>query len=210
MRKISKVELFNFRQKIDEAICRVGLMNRFCWKVCWAWKIYLLFDIDREQTCCFHSSETLVVLRILINTLFRETVKGSTTDSNGIKLCSTHNKIKILKLLPHRWFYLRLHKLNYIQVFLLIVMIKTKDTGYLFAKMSSEENGVSHIVVGEQKGAKSQTSSSRTYSFEQSNETEDKQQTFTKWLLDNVMLLLTLIGVLSGVITGAQYISFFP
>lgn len=89
-------------------------------------------------------------------------------------------------------------------------MIKTKDTGYLFAKMSSEENGVSHIVVGEQKGAKSQTSSSRTYSFEQSNETEDKQQTFTKWLLDNVMLLLTLIGVLSGVITGAQYISFFP
>lgn len=80
-------------------------------------------------------------------------------------------------------------------------MIKTKDNGYLFAKMSSAENGVSHIVIGEQKGAKSQPLT-RTYSFEQSNEAE-KQQTFTKWLLDNVMLLVTLIGVLTGVITGA-------
>lgn len=76
-------------------------------------------------------------------------------------------------------------------------MIKTKDTGYLFAKMSSEENGVSHIVVDEQKGAKS-----RTYNFEESG-TAEKQQTLGRWLLDNVMLLVTLIGVLTGVITGA-------
>lgn len=81
-------------------------------------------------------------------------------------------------------------------------MIKTKNTGYLFAKMSSEENGVSHIVVDEQKGAKSQIPSTRTYSFEESGKAE-QQQTVGRWLLDNIMLLVTLVGVLTGVVTGA-------
>lgn len=82
-------------------------------------------------------------------------------------------------------------------------MIKTKDTGYLFAKMTSEENGVSHIVVDEQTGTKPQIPSTRTYSFEEGNKTE-KQQTLGRWLLDNVMLLVTLVGVFFGVVTGVK------
>jgi hypothetical protein len=74
-------------------------------------------------------------------------------------------------------------------------MSKTKDTGYLFAKMSSaEENGVGHIIVSEQKDSK-------TYHFEETGKVREKQS-LKKWFLDNVMLLVTLTGVLVGLVTG--------
>lgn len=74
-------------------------------------------------------------------------------------------------------------------------MNKTKDTGYLFAKMSSaEENGVGHIIVTEQKDSK-------TYHFDEKGKASEKQS-MKKWLLDNVMLLVTLTGVLVGIVTG--------
>lgn len=74
-------------------------------------------------------------------------------------------------------------------------MSKTKDTGYLFAKMSSaEENGIGHIIVSEQ-------NSSKTYHFDDKGKPGEKQS-LKKWIFDNVMLLVTLTGVLVGVMTG--------
>jgi hypothetical protein len=81
-------------------------------------------------------------------------------------------------------------------------MNKTKDTGYLFAKMtSSEEHGVGHIIVSEQKDGKTPIPSTRTFHFDESGKAAEKQ-TLKKWILDNVMLLVTLAGVLVGVVTG--------
>lgn len=73
-------------------------------------------------------------------------------------------------------------------------MNKTKDSGYLFAKMSSaEENGVGHIVITEK--------DSKTYQFDEGGKASEKQS-LKKWILDNVMLLVTLMGVLVGIMTG--------
>lgn len=84
---------------------------------------------------------------------------------------------------------------------LLIVMSKAKDTGYLFAKMSSEENGIGHIIVGEQKEVKPPIPPTRTFHFDENGNASEKQSV-RKWILDNVMLLVTLTGVLVGVVTG--------
>lgn len=74
-------------------------------------------------------------------------------------------------------------------------MNKTKDTGYLFAKMSSaEESGIGHIIVTEQ-------NPSKTYHFDDNGKPSEKQSV-KKWIFDNVMLLVTLTGVLVGVVTG--------
>jgi hypothetical protein len=83
-------------------------------------------------------------------------------------------------------------------------MSKTKDTGYLFAKMSSaEENGNGHIIVGEQKEAKPPIPPTRTFHFDENgNSASDEKQSVRKWIRDNVMLLVTLTGVLVGVVTG--------
>lgn len=90
----------------------------------------------------------------------------------------------------------------FIRLVWLIVMSKTKDTGYLFAKMSSaEENGIGHIIVGEQKEAKSPLPPTRTFHFDENGNVSEKQPV-RKWISDNVMLLVTLTGVLVGVVTG--------
>jgi hypothetical protein len=80
-------------------------------------------------------------------------------------------------------------------------MNKTKDNGYLFAKMSasSEENDVGHILLGDRRGSK--LPSTRAFKIEQ--ETKDNErQTLRKWIADNVMLLVTFVGVIIGVIVG--------
>lgn len=74
-------------------------------------------------------------------------------------------------------------------------MSKTKDSGYLFAKMSpTDENGVGHIVITEK--------DSKTYHFDEGGKDGEKQS-LKKWILDNVMLLVTLTGVLLGIMTGS-------
>lgn len=79
-------------------------------------------------------------------------------------------------------------------------MNKPKDTGYLFAKMSSgDENGVGR---GEQKDAKAPIPPTRTFHFDE-NTTTSKKQSYRKWIVDNVMLLVTLTGVVVGVVTGS-------
>lgn len=82
-------------------------------------------------------------------------------------------------------------------------MNKTKDTGYLFAKMSSaEENGVGNIIiVGDANDAKTPIPPTRTYHFDESGKSDDKRP-FRKWISENVMLLVTLTGVVVGVVTG--------
>lgn len=79
-------------------------------------------------------------------------------------------------------------------------MSRKKDTGYLFAKMSStKENEIGHVMVGEQKEVKSPIPPTRTYNF---GEKSDEKRTLKKWILNNIMLLVTLTGVLAGVIAG--------
>lgn len=82
-------------------------------------------------------------------------------------------------------------------------MSKTKDTGYLFAKMSSgEENG--HTIVGEKNETKTPIPPTRTFHFDESGETSEKQS-IRKWIRDNIMLLVTLCGVFVGVTTGTLF-----
>lgn len=85
-------------------------------------------------------------------------------------------------------------------------MNKTKDTGYLFAKMSSaEENGMGHIkIVNDEKDAKSEIPPTRTYHFDEPEKKSDKRA-WRKWISDNVMLLVTLTGVVAGVVIGDFY-----
>lgn len=79
-------------------------------------------------------------------------------------------------------------------------MNKTKDTGYLFAKMTSlDENGVGHIMVSDNADTKAPIPPTRTFHFD---EKASEKQSYKKWILDNVMLLVTLSGVLVGVVTG--------
>jgi hypothetical protein len=59
--------------------------------------------------------------------------------------------------------------------------------------MSSTENGVGHIVVTEK--------DSKTYHFDEGGKNSEKQS-LKKWIQDNVMLLVTLTGVLVGIVTG--------
>lgn len=81
-------------------------------------------------------------------------------------------------------------------------MSKTKDTGYLFTKMSpTTENGNGHITVGEKKDVKATIPPTRTFLFDESNK-KDEKQSVKKWIMDNIMLLVTLAGVLVGVVTG--------
>lgn len=81
-------------------------------------------------------------------------------------------------------------------------MSKTKDTGYLFAKMSpTKENGIGHIIVGEKKDVKMPLPPTRTYHFDESDSVGEKQSV-KKWIKDNIMLLVTLAGVLVGLVTG--------
>lgn len=91
----------------------------------------------------------------------------------------------------------------FIEPVLLIVMNKTKDTGYLFAKMSSaEESGVGHIIIaGDASEAKAPIPPTRTYHFDETGPSDDKRP-LRKWISDNVMLLVTLTGVVVGVVTG--------
>lgn len=80
-------------------------------------------------------------------------------------------------------------------------MNKTKDNGYLFAKMSAsiEENDVGHILLGDRRGSK--IPPTRAFNFEQDTK-DNERQTLKKWISDNVMLLVTFIGVIVGVIVG--------
>lgn len=83
-------------------------------------------------------------------------------------------------------------------------MNKTKDTGYLFAKMSSagDENRNGHIIITEKNdSSKSPMQPTRTFHFEDNGKSGEKQ-TFRKWILNNAMLLVTLCGVSVGVVTG--------
>jgi hypothetical protein len=83
----------------------------------------------------------------------------------------------------------------------LIAMNKTRDNEYLFAKMSisMDENEVGSILVDSEKN--SQIPSTRAFNFEPEPKHVD-ECSVVKWLKDNVMLLVTLIGVLVGVVVG--------
>lgn len=79
-------------------------------------------------------------------------------------------------------------------------MSRKKNTGYLFAKMSSsEESGIGHVIVGEQKEVKS-IPPTRTYNYDDNE--KDEKRSLKKWILNNIMLLVTLTGVLIGAVTG--------
>lgn len=81
-------------------------------------------------------------------------------------------------------------------------MNKTKDTGYLFAKMSPvDDNGIGHVIVGDERDKK--IPSTRTYNFDE-NASRGERQSLKKWIAENKMLLVTLIGVLVGIVTGAN------
>lgn len=83
-------------------------------------------------------------------------------------------------------------------------MSKAKDTGYLFAKMSPDENGIGNIIVGEQKDKKSQIPPTRTYHFDEGGQSKEKKS-IRKWICENIMLVMTLAAVLLGVVTGKKY-----
>lgn len=85
-------------------------------------------------------------------------------------------------------------------------MNKTKETGYLFAKMSpAEENGIGHIIVGEQKEKNStKIPPTRTFHFEEGGKASEKHS-IRKWIRDNIMLLITLTGVFIGVVSGIYF-----
>ena len=76
-------------------------------------------------------------------------------------------------------------------------MNKTKDTGYLFAKMSQVED----VTVDNEE------TPTRTFRHEEKSKKikrdEEDAQSFRKWIADNIMLLVTLVGVFAGVVTGA-------
>lgn len=78
-------------------------------------------------------------------------------------------------------------------------MNKTKDTGYLFAKMTSSGEG--NINASDKQDVKPQIAPTRTYHFEENGQAKEEQN-LKKWILDNVMLLVTLTGVLTGVVAG--------
>lgn len=89
---------------------------------------------------------------------------------------------------------------------LLNTMSKTKETGYLFAKMSpAEENGIGHIIVGEQKENTKLPPTRSSYHFEEGGKAGEKHS-IRKWIRDNVMLLITLTGVFIGVVTGIYFL----
>lgn len=82
---------------------------------------------------------------------------------------------------------------------------------YLFAKMGSRNNSLEHVVVN--KDTKENHNSSATkptiaqtktesLHYSSKKDTDDEQSQFVKWLLDNLMLLVTLSGVVLGVIIG--------
>lgn len=81
-------------------------------------------------------------------------------------------------------------------------MNKTRDNEYLFAKMSvtMDDNEVESVLVDGQRN--SQIPSTRAFNCEPEPKNDDDESSPTKWLKDNVMLLVTLIGVLVGVTVG--------
>lgn len=83
----------------------------------------------------------------------------------------------------------------------LIAMNKTRDNEYLFAKMSisMDESDVGHVLLENKHN--SQIPPTRAFNFEPEPKDNDGQ-TVTKWLNDNMMLLVTLIGVFVGVVVG--------
>lgn len=85
-------------------------------------------------------------------------------------------------------------------------MSKANDSGYLFAKMSSAEDNNGHmlVTVSDKKDSKAPIPPTRTFHFEDSVKA-DERQSFKKWFLDNVMLLVTLFGVCIGVVTGNSF-----
>lgn len=83
-------------------------------------------------------------------------------------------------------------------------MNKTRDNEYLFAKMSismDENEEVGNILVDSQRNS-SKIPSTRAFNFEPEPKQSVEQQSPTTWLKDNVMLLVTLVGVLAGVVVG--------
>jgi hypothetical protein len=74
---------------------------------------------------------------------------------------------------------------------------------YLFAKMSSRNSSNGQVVVGIENDRNISTKSKTTTLHFSDKETESaKKSEFKKWLLDNLMLLVTLSGVFLGVILG--------
>lgn len=81
-------------------------------------------------------------------------------------------------------------------------MNKTRDNEYLFAKMSvtMDDNEVESVLVDGQRN--SQIPSTRAFNCDPEPKNDDDECSPSKWLKDNVMLLVTLIGVLVGVTVG--------
>lgn len=80
-------------------------------------------------------------------------------------------------------------------------MNKQKDTGYLFTKMEASDNGIGHIIVGDRRNSKAPNKKGSTFYFDESRTTKENVS-FKKWITDNIMLLVTLSGVIIGVILG--------
>lgn len=77
---------------------------------------------------------------------------------------------------------------------------------YLFAKMSSTDMGIGHVVVGIgddiEKATISPTTNDKSTpsTYKKGEQVEGKN--FKKWLQDNMMLLVTLSGVIIGILIG--------
>lgn len=79
---------------------------------------------------------------------------------------------------------------------------------YLFAKMSSTDMGIGHVVVGIgddiEKATKNISPTTNDKStpliYKKGEQVEGKN--FKKWLQDNMMLLVTLSGVIMGILIG--------
>lgn len=81
-------------------------------------------------------------------------------------------------------------------------MNKTKDTSYLFRKMSPVEENGPVIAGSESDKIMSQT---RTTYRPDENSQIGEQGSVKKWIGENVMLLVTLLSVFVGAVTGASF-----
>ena len=79
---------------------------------------------------------------------------------------------------------------------------------YLFAKMNSTDTGIGHVVVGigddiekTTKNISPTTNDKSTPLIYKKGEIVERKN-FKKWLQDNMMLLVTLSGVIMGILIG--------
>lgn len=79
---------------------------------------------------------------------------------------------------------------------------------YLFAKMSTTDAGLGHVVVGigddidKPTKINSPTTNDKSTPLIYKKGEKDEGTNFKKWLQDNMMLLVTLSGVIMGILIG--------